>query len=238
FVDKPKVVEDCEAKPSEETPKELRKNTDAPIIKEWVSNDEEEEVTQPKIEKKIVKPSISKIEFVKPKQPKKNARKNIKKVEYYRQNTHKPRGNQRNWNNMMSQKLGTHSTIKRSIHKKTTLNDSNVNQRVNTIKSKTVNTARPKAVVNAVRGNVVNAVKASACWVWESKIKVIDYVSKYNSSSIILKKFDYDKGVTDSRFSRHMTGNMSYLIDYEKIDEGYVSFRGNPNGEKSLAKEL
>ncbi|GKD18192.1 hypothetical protein Tco_1207350 [Tanacetum coccineum] len=38
-------------------------------IKEWVSNDEDEEyVIQPKFEKKTVKPSVKKIEFVKPKQ--------------------------------------------------------------------------------------------------------------------------------------------------------------------------
>ncbi|GKD89558.1 putative ribonuclease H-like domain-containing protein [Tanacetum coccineum] len=45
-----------------------------------------------------------------------------------------------------------------------------------------------------------------------------------------------DKGVIDSGCSRHMTGNMSYLIDYEEIDEGYVAFRGNSKGGKSLEK--
>nr|GEZ24861.1 retrovirus-related Pol polyprotein from transposon TNT 1-94 [Tanacetum cinerariifolium] len=33
-----------------------------------------------------------------------------------------------------------------------------------------------------------------------------------------------DKGVIDSGYSRHMTGNMSYVTDYEEIDEGYVTF--------------
>ncbi|GJT23598.1 putative ribonuclease H-like domain-containing protein [Tanacetum coccineum] len=41
-----------------------------------------------------------------------------------------------------------------------------------------------------------------------------------------------DKGVIDSGCSRHMTGNMSYLIDYEEIDGGYVAFGGNPKGGK------
>ncbi|GKF50317.1 hypothetical protein Tco_0146784 [Tanacetum coccineum] len=54
-----------------------------------------------------------------------------------------------------------------------------------------VNAARPKAVVNAVKGNNVNAVKASACWIWKPKNKVLDHVSKHNSASITLKKFDY-----------------------------------------------
>nr|GEY54287.1 retrovirus-related Pol polyprotein from transposon TNT 1-94 [Tanacetum cinerariifolium] len=56
---------------------------------------------------------------------------------------------------------------------------------------KKINTARPKAVVNAVKGNNYNAVKALACWVWKPKHKVLDHVSKPNSASITLKKFDY-----------------------------------------------
>ncbi|GKB44780.1 uncharacterized mitochondrial protein-like protein [Tanacetum coccineum] len=46
-----------------------------------------------------------------------------------------------------------------------------------------------------------------------------------------------DKGVIDSGCSRHMTGNMSYLTDYEEIYGGYVAFGGNPKGEKIIGKE-
>nr|GEY27974.1 hypothetical protein [Tanacetum cinerariifolium] len=67
FVNKP-VVENCKAKSSEEENKVVRKNDDSPIIEEWVSNNEEEDVSQPKVVKKIVRPSIAKIEFVKPTQ--------------------------------------------------------------------------------------------------------------------------------------------------------------------------
>ncbi|GKA28534.1 putative ribonuclease H-like domain-containing protein [Tanacetum coccineum] len=45
-----------------------------------------------------------------------------------------------------------------------------------------------------------------------------------------------DQGVIDSGCSRHMTGNMSYLTDYEEIDGGYVAFRGNPKGGKITRK--
>ncbi|GJZ75343.1 hypothetical protein Tco_0639808 [Tanacetum coccineum] len=85
-----------------------------------------------------------------------------------------------------------HSTIRRPIHNKTTFKNSNFNQRINTVKDKNVTTARPKAVVNAarpkavlnaVKGNQVNAVKASACWVWKPKTKVLDHVSKHNRQS-------------------------------------------------------
>ncbi|GJW45822.1 retrovirus-related pol polyprotein from transposon TNT 1-94 [Tanacetum coccineum] len=70
FVNKP-VVENCKAMSSEEEPKVVRKNDDAPIIEEWVSDDEKEDVSQPKIEKKTVMSSIVKKEFVKSKQQEK-----------------------------------------------------------------------------------------------------------------------------------------------------------------------
>ncbi|GJR11616.1 putative ribonuclease H-like domain-containing protein [Tanacetum coccineum] len=147
-----------------------------------------------------------------------------------------------------------HSTVKRPIHKNTTFKNNNFNQRINTIKDKNVNTVRPKAVVNAVRPkavvnvvkeNNVKAIKASACWVWKPKNKVLDHVSKHNSASITLKKFDYvdaqdrsksDQGVIDSGCSRHMTGNMSYLTEYEEVDRGYVALGGNPKGGKITRK--
>nr|GEZ86121.1 hypothetical protein [Tanacetum cinerariifolium] len=59
FVKKP-VVEKCKAKSSEEEPKVVRKHDDAPIIEQWVSDDEKKDVSQPKIEKKTIRPSIVK----------------------------------------------------------------------------------------------------------------------------------------------------------------------------------
>nr|GEV59200.1 hypothetical protein [Tanacetum cinerariifolium] len=85
----------------------------------------------------------------------------------------------------------THLTVKRPLYKNTTFKNSNVNQRVNNVKCKNFNTAKPKAVVNAVKRNNLNASKALACWVWKLKHKVLDHVSKHNSASITLKKFDY-----------------------------------------------
>ncbi|GKF05795.1 hypothetical protein Tco_0036463, partial [Tanacetum coccineum] len=62
------VVENSEAKASEAKPKAVRKDNGAPIIKDWVSDSEEENVSQTKIEKKTVKPSFVKIDFFKAKQ--------------------------------------------------------------------------------------------------------------------------------------------------------------------------
>ncbi|GJW15079.1 ribonuclease H-like domain-containing protein [Tanacetum coccineum] len=108
----------------------------------------------------------------------------------------------------------THSTVKRPIHKNTTFKNSN------SARDKNFNTARLKAVVNAVKGNNFNAVKASACWVWKPKHKVLDH----GNPQMDLQ----DQEVIDSGCSRHMTGDMSYLTNYEETDGGYVAFGGNP----------
>ncbi|GJT15816.1 putative ribonuclease H-like domain-containing protein [Tanacetum coccineum] len=293
------VVETSKAKASADKPKVVRKNFSPPLIEDWISDSEDEAELKPKIEKKTVKPSFAKIEFVKSKEQVKSPRKiTVKQGDQNRLNTHSPRGNQRNWNYMMSQRLGSnfemfnkdcyvcgsfdhmqydcdnhqrqfnnkkmvkpvwnytqrvnhqnfskmthlspkrnmvpkavlmksclvslttarpvnaaqprttvnsarpmknvfnkaHSTVRRSINNKTATKNSNFNQKVNT--------ARPKAVLNTVKGNHVNAVKASACW---------------GNPQQDLK----EKGVIDSGCSRHMTGNMFYLIDFEDIDGGY-----------------
>ncbi|GJX69673.1 hypothetical protein Tco_0305400 [Tanacetum coccineum] len=51
FVNEP-VVENCNAMSSEKEPKVVRKYDNASSIEEWVSDDEEEDASQPKIEKK------------------------------------------------------------------------------------------------------------------------------------------------------------------------------------------
>nr|GEY00181.1 hypothetical protein [Tanacetum cinerariifolium] len=45
-----------------------------------------------------------------------------------------------------------------------------------------------------------------------------------------------DKGVIDSGYLRHMTRNMSYLSDFEELNGGYVTFGGNPKGGKITGK--
>ncbi|GKF38412.1 hypothetical protein Tco_0118473 [Tanacetum coccineum] len=57
IVKKP-IVESSKAKDSETKPKIVRKNNGAPLIEDWVSDSEEKDVPQAKIQKKIVKPSF------------------------------------------------------------------------------------------------------------------------------------------------------------------------------------
>ncbi|GKC94464.1 hypothetical protein Tco_1159906 [Tanacetum coccineum] len=69
------LAENSKAKISEEKPKAVRKNNGAPIIEEWVSDSREEDVPQAKIEKKTIKFSFAKIEFVKSKKQVKSPKK-------------------------------------------------------------------------------------------------------------------------------------------------------------------
>ncbi|GKC08976.1 ribonuclease H-like domain-containing protein [Tanacetum coccineum] len=123
-----------------------------------------------------------------------------------------------------------HSHVRRSFNKFTTNKNNNLNEKVNTIRGN-VTTVGPKS---DNKGHETNVVKASACWVWRPKQKVLDHVSRHNGASMNFKSFDYgnpqlelqEKGVIDSGCSRYMTGNKSYLSDYKEIDGGFVAFGG------------
>ncbi|GJS25141.1 retrovirus-related pol polyprotein from transposon TNT 1-94 [Tanacetum coccineum] len=75
--------------------------------------------------------------------------------------------------------------------------------------AKAVNTARPhSAVVNAVRVNQANAGKPQ----------------------------QDDTGFIDSGCSRHMTGNIAYLLDFKEFDGDFVTFRGGAHGGRISGK--
>ncbi|GJQ93013.1 uncharacterized mitochondrial protein-like protein [Tanacetum coccineum] len=331
------AVATSEVKTSESKPKSVSE----PLIEDWISDSEDENETKSKSKQR--KPSFAKVEFVKSNEHVKSPRESVKKVEnnkqakYPRKNSQSPRGNKRNWNNLMTQKLGSnfefknkacyicgsfdhlikdcdfyekkmvekpiwnnarrvnnqnsqkmshphpkrnfipkavlmksglktlntarqnssraavsintarpintayprpivnyarpasnvfnraHSYVTRPFNKFTKNKNSNFNKKVNTIRGN-VTTVGPKAVVSDNKGNEANAVKASACWVWRPKQKVLDHLELQ------------EKGVIYSGCSRHMTGNMTYLSDYEEIDGGYVAFGGDPKRGKITGK--
>ncbi|GJW83703.1 hypothetical protein Tco_0156848 [Tanacetum coccineum] len=114
-------------------------------------------------------------------------------------NTIQPRTAVNNAGPMKNVINNAYSTARRPFNKITAANNSNFTKKVNTVNDKNVNaarpnavvnTARPKAVLSAVKGNKGNAVKASACWVWRPKHKVLDHGNPQQD----LK----DKGVIDS----------------------------------------
>ncbi|GJT64001.1 hypothetical protein Tco_1015481 [Tanacetum coccineum] len=63
---------------SEVEPKKVRKNVGAPIIEDWVSDDEEQDESKPKSEKKTVIPTAAKIELVKPENHEKQVKSQIR----------------------------------------------------------------------------------------------------------------------------------------------------------------
>ncbi|GJU21393.1 ribonuclease H-like domain-containing protein [Tanacetum coccineum] len=222
----------------EEEPKKARENNDAPIIEDWVSDDEEEVEPIPKVEKKTAIPTATKKESVKTKKP---IRRSVSCP-----NAHKhmlPRAvlmkdwpqnyliNARPFNNrpsytahpkstVLCARPRTHfqnqaqSTVQRPFFKKTVLTKSSKNQTVNTGRQ-TVNTGRQN--VNTVRARGFNDVKPSACWVWRP--------IKPNGASLL-----NDKGLVDSGCSRHMSRNIAHLSDFKDFDGGYVTFGGGANG--------
>ncbi|GJZ34566.1 hypothetical protein Tco_0580383 [Tanacetum coccineum] len=277
-----------------------------PIIEEWESDSEDDEiVVKPKEATKTVKPSFEKIESV-------NARnETVRQAENPRKNNKSPRGNKRNWNGMMTKKLGenfkfnnkacyvcgsfdhlhytckhkrkindqkqvkpvwnnskrvnhqnfgrfshpnpksnivpqavltksglvslntaksvstaqsrktmngampttysyykAYSSVKRPFNKKTANYNRYFYKRVNTVKSKRVNTARPKAEVNTV--------KASASWVWKPKHKELDHVSKSNSASKTLTRYDYVDAL--GRFKKREVSHV-FLVWFRHMKE-------------------
>nr|GEU95829.1 hypothetical protein [Tanacetum cinerariifolium] len=74
-------------------------------------------------------------------------------------------------------------------------------------------------------GNKGTTVKPSACWNWKPLQNLSNKGPNRNSVSVMLKKYTYiDTQGRLNGFSWHMTGNISYLFDYEPFNRGYVSF--------------
>ncbi|GKF87432.1 hypothetical protein Tco_0258309, partial [Tanacetum coccineum] len=83
-----------------------------------------------------------------------------------------------------------HLHVRRPFNKFITNKNSNFNEKINTVREN-VTIVGPKAVVSDNKGNEANVVKASACWIWRPKQKVLDLVSRHNGASMNFKRFDY-----------------------------------------------
>ncbi|GJR12045.1 putative ribonuclease H-like domain-containing protein [Tanacetum coccineum] len=242
------AIATSEVKTSELKPKSVSE----PLIEDWISDSENENEIEFKSRQR--KPSNAKVKFVKYNEHVKSPRKNcqspravlmksgLKTLNTTRQNSSRaavsvstarpintayPRPTVNSARPVSNVFNRAHSHDRRPFNKFTTNKNSNFNEKVNTVRGN-VTTVGPKAVVSNNKGNEANAVKASACWVWRPKQKVLDHGNPQQD----LK----DKGVIDSGCSRHMTGNKSYLTDYEEIDGGFVAFGGNSKGGKITGK--
>ncbi|GJR85204.1 putative ribonuclease H-like domain-containing protein [Tanacetum coccineum] len=99
-----------------------------------------------------------------------------------------------------------------------------------------VTTAGIEVVVSTAEEKRENIVKSSACWIWRPTEKVIDHISKdsgsYMPKDLTMLILKADSRISDSGCSRHMTGNKSYLTDYQDIDGGFIAFAGSPKGDE------
>ncbi|GJY76932.1 putative ribonuclease H-like domain-containing protein [Tanacetum coccineum] len=138
---------------SEDISNEVRESPDAPLVKELVSND--------KLEKKTVFPTVAKIEFIRAKQQEKLFRKPANCN--YHQKKRVVSGNNYTRVNYNYYAKKAHPSAHRNMVPRAVLMKTDL---------RSLNTARP-----------VNAVKASACWVW--------IPTKLNSASITLKRHNY-----------------------------------------------
>ncbi|GJZ66934.1 hypothetical protein Tco_0630174 [Tanacetum coccineum] len=68
----------------ENSSNETKKNSNAPLIEEWVSDNEDEVKSHVVVEKKTVVPTIPKVDVVRPKQQEKPVRKIVRYAEMYR----------------------------------------------------------------------------------------------------------------------------------------------------------
>nr|GEZ55215.1 hypothetical protein [Tanacetum cinerariifolium] len=101
----------------------------------------------------------------------------------------------------------------RSLHTKT-----NSNIRRHKTRSRFSKTSNSFPKVTATHAKIVSAAKGKK--------------GKWGNPQHALK----DKGVIDSGCSRHMTGNISYLSDFQELNGGYVAFGGNSKGGKITGK--
>nr|GFA22098.1 putative ribonuclease H-like domain-containing protein [Tanacetum cinerariifolium] len=100
--------------------------------------------------------------------------------------------------------------------------------------SKFSKTSNSSLKVTASHAKVVSAAKGKkGKWVWRPKHQIPDHDSRASNLLKLLNQKDAlgnpqyalkDKGVIDSGCSRHMTGNMSYLSDFQELNEGYIAF--------------
>nr|GFB76809.1 hypothetical protein [Tanacetum cinerariifolium] len=92
-----------------------------------------------------------------------------------------------------------------------------------------VNAVNPSAVsaaqVNAAKLSAVSAARINVVKPYAVTAAQHNHTKKGNPQQDLK-----DKGVVDSGCCRHMTGNISYLSNFEELNGGYVAFGGNPKG--------
>ncbi|GJR72673.1 hypothetical protein Tco_0085038 [Tanacetum coccineum] len=183
-----------------EKPKTVRPS--APIIEDWDTDSDNNSVFRPKTDH--TKPKFTKINFVKSDENVKSVNKDNthKQVEYPRK-SQSPRGNRRNWNGMMTQKLGNGF----EFIKKACFVCGSFNHLI-----KDYDFHDNKMVERPVLNN-------------KGRVTSQREIRPGNPQYTL-----QDQGIFYSGCSRHMTRNKSFLTDYQEVDGGFVAFTGSLRG--------
>ncbi|GJV06902.1 ribonuclease H-like domain-containing protein [Tanacetum coccineum] len=222
-------------------------------LKNGTTESENDSVFRPKPDQTKLK--FTKINFVKSDENVKSVNKENthRQVEYPRK-SQSPRDNRRNWNGLMTQKLGNVVTKSGQVPVNTA-KQSSPRAATSISTARPVNTAAPKpkvndalpttysyfkahSLVNNVTTAGLKAVVSATVGNEENVIKVPQHAG-FGDLEKVLGNPQYalqDQGIFDSGCSRHMTGNKSYLTDYQDIDGGFVAFAGSPKGGKITGK--
>ncbi|GKB42815.1 hypothetical protein Tco_0887757 [Tanacetum coccineum] len=225
---------------SKDTFNEVRESPDVPLVEELVSND--------KLEKKTIFPTIAKINF---------ANCNYHEREWVVSGNNYTRVNY-NYSAQKAHPTAHRNIASRAVLMKTGLRPLNTARPVNTVHPKTtVYSARPMshffksaqstikrpyqmrtALTNKNLSQKVNTAKGKF---YTARPKAVN-TARPNTTVVNAVRANQghpqkeDQGYVDSGCSRHMIGNMSYLSDFKEFDGGYVTFGGGAKGGRITSK--
>ncbi|GJR43310.1 putative ribonuclease H-like domain-containing protein [Tanacetum coccineum] len=214
-----------------EQPKDVRPS--APTIEKWESYSDDDCVIRPSFEHN--KPSYAKINFVKSDE---NTRKSVIKQHTKRQ--------AENLRKILTKSGNIPVNTAKQSSSRAAVSNSTARYVTTAASRLTVNGAKPNSnVFHKSHLSVKRTIYQ------RTSHKNSDFKEKVNNakvnnvttagtkavvSAIQGHEENADQGIFDSECSRHMTGNKSYLTDYQDIDRGFVAFTGSPKRGKITRK--
>nr|GEX70926.1 ribonuclease H-like domain-containing protein [Tanacetum cinerariifolium] len=167
--------------------------------------------------------------FVTSSEPVQSTRESVKKVEHHKQAANLRKNNQ---------KFRDYDYYEKEMVKKPVWNSALRENHQNSLRMTHPQSNRnvvPTAVLTRSRLVSLNTARPVPTAVTQSTVKSLSpvkhVVNKGNPQQALKSK-----SVIDSGCSRHMTGNISFLLDFKEINGGYVAFGGNPKGGKISSK--
>ncbi|GJV24931.1 putative ribonuclease H-like domain-containing protein [Tanacetum coccineum] len=214
--------------------------SNAPIIEEYKSDNDDEYVIQPSKEQE--NPSFAFVNTVK---HVKTPRETVKEQNTY---SPSPKDNKRDWNGLMSKRLGlgygftkkacfvcdnfSHLIRDYDFHEKRMAKQVELNKKKGKGTGQGENRPSHSPIRRPFNRTTAPKAKFSNQKVNTTEVKAVSAVGGKRETAIkpsadnpqrALK----NKGIVDSGCSRHMTGNKAYLAEYQDYNSGHVAFGGS-----------